>query len=88
MNVKRGLSLLGILAVVVAGCSSTGFLDGPVITSPAELLGPSGGMDAEVTGVLIYDESINCLLIDWKMSGIHSSGRRERGGRKTLQQSC
>ena len=64
MSVKRGLSLLGILAVIVAGCSSTGSLDGPVLTSPAELLGPSGGMAAEVTGVLISDESTNCLLIE------------------------
>jgi len=64
MSVKRGLSLLGMLAVIVAGCSSTGALDGPVLTSPAELLGPSGGMAAEVTGVLIYDQSTNCLLIE------------------------
>jgi len=50
--------------MILAACSSTGAVDGPVLTSPAELLGPSGGMTAEVTGVLIYDESTNCLLME------------------------
>jgi hypothetical protein len=64
MTVKRGSVLIGMLAIAVAACSSTGPVDGPVLTSPAELFGPSGGMAAEVTGVLIYDESTNCLLIE------------------------
>ena len=50
--------------MVIAGCSSTGAIDGPVLTSPAQLFGPSGGMAAEVTGVLIFDESTNCLLME------------------------
>jgi hypothetical protein len=64
MGVKRGFSLLGMLAMIVAGCSSTGAIDGPVLTSSAELFGPSGGMAAEVTGVLIYEEPTNCLLME------------------------
>jgi hypothetical protein len=58
------MTLLMTVAVVIAGCSSTGGIDGPVLVSPSELLGPSGGMGAEVTGVLIYDESTNCLLME------------------------
>jgi len=50
--------------MVIAGCSSTGAIDGPVLTSPAQLLGQSGGMDAEVTGVLVFDEPTNCLLME------------------------
>jgi hypothetical protein len=64
MSVKRRISFFGMLAVIVAGCSSTGAIDGPVLTSPAELFGPSGGMTPEVTGVLVYDESANCLLME------------------------
>lgn len=52
------------LAVVVAGCSSMGTVDGPVLTSRSELFGPSGGMAAEVTGVLIHDETSDCLLME------------------------
>lgn len=58
------MALLVTLAMVIAGCSSTGAIDGPVLTSPAQLFGPSGGMDAEVTGVLLFDESTNCLLME------------------------
>lgn len=50
--------------MIVTGCSSTGAVDGPVLTSRSELFGPSGGMAAEVTGVLVYDESANCLLME------------------------
>jgi len=64
MSLKRGFSIIGMLALIVAGCSSTGAVDSPVLTSPAELFGPSGGMAAEVTGVLIYDESTSCLLME------------------------
>lgn len=54
-----------MLAVVTAGCSSAaGAIDGPVLTSRAQMFGPSGGMAAEVTGVLLFDESTNCLLIE------------------------
>lgn len=49
---------------MVAGCSSTGTVDGPVLTSSAQLFGPSAGMAAEVTGVIIMDESIGCLLME------------------------
>lgn len=63
-SVKIGFSFIGVLGLIVAGCSSTGGVDGPVLTSPAELFGASGGMAAEVTGVLVYDESANCLLME------------------------
>ena len=58
------MALLMTVAMVIAGCSSTGAIDGPVLTSPAQLFGPSGGMAAEVTGVLLVDESTNCLLME------------------------
>ena len=61
---KRRVSLVVMVAVALAGCSSTGSIDGPVLTSPAQLFGPSGGMAAEVTGVLLFDESTNCLLME------------------------
>lgn len=64
MTMKPWISALGALAIVAAGCSSTGTVDGPVLTSRSELFGPSGGMTGEVTGVLVYDESSNCLLIE------------------------
>lgn len=62
--VKRRISSIGMLAVIVTGCVSTGSVAGSVLTSPAEPFGPSGGMAAEITGVLVYDESSNCLLIE------------------------
>jgi len=61
---KRWIPAIGALAVVAAGCSSTGTVDGPVLTSRSELLGPSGGMTAEITGVLVYDKSSDCLLVE------------------------
>lgn len=62
MTMKRWIPAVGALAVVVAGCSSTGTVDGPVLTSRSELFGPSGGMTAEIIGVLVYDESSDCLI--------------------------
>ena len=41
-------------------------VDGPVLTSSRQLFGPSGGMDAEVTGVLSFDESTECLLMEFE----------------------
>jgi len=64
MGVKLGATLPVMAAMVIAGCSSTGAIDGPVLTSPAQPFGPSGGMAAEVTGVLLLDESTNCLLME------------------------
>ncbi|HUG07354.1 MAG TPA: hypothetical protein VMP13_00425 [Acidimicrobiia bacterium] len=61
---KLRIALLVTVAMVIAGCSSAGAIDGPVLTSPAQLFGPSGGMAAEVTGVLLLDESTNCLLME------------------------
>lgn len=58
------MALLVTVAMVIAGCSSTGAIEGPVLTSPTQLLGPSGGMAAEVTGVLLFDEPTNCLLME------------------------
>ena len=55
---------MAVLAVIVAGCSSTGRVDGPVLTSPSQLFGPTEGMAAEVTGVVIIDESTGCLLME------------------------
>lgn len=53
-----------LVALVIVGCSSTGAIDGPVLTSPAQFFGPPDGMAAEVTGVLLFDESANCLLLE------------------------
>lgn len=63
MAMKRWTPVFAMLALVV-GCSSTGSVDGPVLTSRSELFGQSGGMAAEVTGVLVYDEPSNCLLME------------------------
>ncbi len=49
-------------ATVVAACSITGSLDGPVLTSPDRV--GAGGMAAEVKGVVLYDESTDCLLME------------------------
>lgn len=51
-----------LLTMVVSACSSTGSIDGPVLTSPARVA--AGGMEAEVKGVLLYDESTDCLLME------------------------
>ncbi len=64
MAMKRCIPAFAALALVAAGCSSTGTVDGPVLTSRSELVGQSGGMGAEVTGVLVYDEPSNCLLVE------------------------
>lgn len=64
MTMKRWITAFVALAVVAVGCSSTGTVDGPVLTSRSELLGPSGGMTAEVTGMLVFDESSDCLFIE------------------------
>lgn len=61
---KLPLAFLATLATVIVGCSSTGAIDGPVLTSPAQLFGPSGGMAAEVKGVLLFDESTKCLQME------------------------
>lgn len=61
---KRRIALLVAVTAVIAGCSSTGTIDGPVLSSPAQLFGPSGGMAAEVTGVLRFDASTDCLLLE------------------------
>jgi hypothetical protein len=55
-------AFLLIVVVLVAGCSSTGSLDGPVLRSPTQI--GAGGMEAEIVGVLQYDESSNCLLLE------------------------
>lgn len=60
---KRWIPAFATLALIAAGCSSTGTVDGPVLTSRSELFG-SGGMGAEVTGVLVYDGASGCLLME------------------------
>lgn len=64
MDMNRWILAVGALALVAVGCSSAGTVDGPVFTSRSELFGSSGGMAAEVTGVLIYDETSDCLLME------------------------
>ncbi len=61
---KLHIALLATLALVIVGCSSTGTVDGAVLASPAQLSGPFGGMAAEVTGVLVFDDSTNCLRVE------------------------
>ena len=64
MYMKLRIPLLVTVALVIVGCSSEGTVDGPVLASPAQLFGPSGGMAAGVTGVLVFDDSTNCLLME------------------------
>lgn len=56
--------LLGVALVLVAACSQTGKIDGPVLTSPRPSSGDVAGMAAEVTGVLVYDEATDCLWME------------------------
>jgi len=88
MDIKPRIALLVTLALVIVGCSSEGTVDGPVLTSPAQLFGLSGGMDAEVKGVLVFDESSGCLLME--LEGIQYPIVWPAGtsGRTTPQRSC
>ena len=58
--------MLGVsLAVLLAGCSSSGHIDGPVLTSKRPpLLGGAGGMDAIVSGTVVFDDLSGCLLLE------------------------
>ncbi len=40
-----------------------GAIDGPVLTSPSAF-GTAGGMAALVSGVVLFDESANCLFLE------------------------
>lgn len=65
MNHRGIPAVISAFMLVLSGCSSTGSVDGPVFTSPSPpLFGPGGGMDAEVTGVLVVDESTSCILME------------------------
>jgi hypothetical protein len=48
-----------ILAVLIAGCSSSGLIDGPVLTAPSE----DHGMDALIVGTLLFDADHGCLKL-------------------------
>lgn len=51
------------LLVVLAGCSSTGRVEGPLLTSPRPGFG-NGGDAALVSGTVVFDEATNCLTLE------------------------
>ena len=57
--------MLGVsLAVILAGCSTSGRVDGPVLTSKRPpLFGGADGMDAIVSGTVVLDDESGCLLL-------------------------
>lgn len=57
---RRNLIAGVLVALVVVGCSTTGRVDGPVLTSPNLI---RGGNDANVAGILRFDEARGCLLL-------------------------
>lgn len=61
---KHRIALLVAVALAIVGCTSEGAVDGPVLTSPSQIFGPSDGMAAEVTGSVVFDDSANCLHLE------------------------
>jgi hypothetical protein len=57
---RRTLIAGVIVSLVVVGCSTTGRVDGPVLTSPNLI---RGGNDAGIGGILRFDEARGCLLL-------------------------
>ncbi len=55
--------LIAVLAIILTSCSGNGDIDGPVLTSPRSPLTGGGGFDAQIGGVLSYDENTGCLLL-------------------------
>ncbi|MCI0872176.1 MAG: hypothetical protein J4O07_10210 [Chloroflexi bacterium] len=56
--------LIASLVTVLASCSGNGEIDGPVLTSPRFLLFGGGGTDADVGGILVFDENTRCLFLE------------------------
>lgn len=52
------------LLLALAGCSSQGRVDGPVLTSPRPGLTDRGGFDAIVAGIVVYEADSNCLYLE------------------------
>lgn len=52
---RRCAGLAVAMTLVIAGCSSAGTVDGPVLSSPRPALVGGGGMDAIVEGTLEFD---------------------------------
>lgn len=61
MKRRAGLSLLVSMTLTIAGCSSAGAVDGPVLTSPRPPLFGVDGMAAILTGSLAFDG--DCLRL-------------------------
>lgn len=61
---RAGPLLVVVMALVIAGCSSTGDVDGPVLSSPRPALFGAGGMDAILEGTLEFDGDCLRLLQD------------------------
>lgn len=61
LRVKRraGVSLMVAMALTIAGCSSAGSVDGPVLTSPRPAVFGGGGMAAILEGTLTFED--DCL---------------------------
>lgn len=54
-QMTRRAGLVVAMTFVIAGCSSAGTVDGPVLSSPRPALFGGGGMDAIVEGTLAFD---------------------------------
>jgi hypothetical protein len=61
MKRRAGLRFVIAMALFIAGCSSTGAVDGPVLTSPRPAVFGSGGMAAILEGTLALDG--DCLRL-------------------------
>lgn len=60
----RRLPILLVLALVAVACSESVNEGSPVLTSPPAPEGPLEGMGAEVTGVVVYDDTTGCVQIE------------------------
>jgi len=61
MKRRAGLRFGVAIALILAGCSSAGAVDGPVLTSPRPAPWGAGGMDAILEGTLALDG--DCLRL-------------------------
>lgn len=56
--------LVATLVITLVACSGSGRVDGPVLSSPRPPLFGGGGMDADITGTVVFDEVAGCLLLE------------------------
>jgi len=61
---RAGLRLVVAMTLIIAGCSSAGAVDGPVLASPRPALFGAGGMDAVLEGTLAFDGDCLRLIQD------------------------